>query len=232
MIIALSLCLFSSLALSQGLKDQLHRQTAQKHRSYSYSEARKILMNEVHLEKDQRGYFISGVYCLKNHYPFGGAHPGNRLPNHTVFNTEHTWPQSKFTRRFPKHVQKSDLHHLYPTFSRINSERGNLPFAEVQSSRSLSCQESQSGAAMSTGGGHYFEPPHDHKGNVARAMFYFSIRYKTNIDPVQENYLRRWHDEDPVDQTERRRNDLIAERQRNRNPFIDSPELVDQIDDF
>lgn len=232
MIIALSACLLSTLALSQGLKDQLHRETSQRHKSFSYSEARKILFNEVHLAEDARGFYIPGVYCQKKHYPFGGAHPGNRLPNHTVFNTEHTWPQSKFTRRFPKHIQKSDLHHLYPTFSRINSERGNLPYAEVSPLRPLSCVDSQLGSALSTGEGRYFEPPAEHRGNVARAMFYFSIRYRTNIDSIQENYLRRWHEEDPVDQDEKRRNEFIFKRQQNRNPFIDSPELVDQIDDF
>ena len=41
--------------------------------------------------------------------------------------------------------------------------------------------------------------------------------------------LLKWHEEDPVDQIERRRNDTIAKFQGNRNPFIDHPEYVSII---
>lgn len=217
---------------SDGLKEELHRQTSAGHRSYSYKEVRRIMFNELHLEKDSKGYFVSGVYCLDKVYPFGGEFPNNRIPDASVINTEHTWPQSKFSSRFPKGTQKTDLHHLYPTQSRINSERGNFPFAEVTRERSLMCDESESGSPATGEGGTYFEPPASHKGNVARSMFYFSVRYQMEIDPVQEHFLRQWHKEDPVDQAERKRHEGIVKVQRNRNPFIDNPELVDQISDF
>jgi endonuclease I len=38
--------------------------------------------------------------------------------------------------------------------------------------------------------------------------------------------LLAWHEADPVDDIERRRNDVIFEYQGNRNPFIDNPEWV------
>ena len=38
--------------------------------------------------------------------------------------------------------------------------------------------------------------------------------------------LLRWHDEDPVDDAERRRNEAVSAFQTNRNPFIDHPEWV------
>lgn len=39
-----------------------------------------------------------------------------------------------------------------------------------------------------------------------------------------------WHLEDPVDDWERNRNDIIYyDYQNNRNPFIDHPEFVDEI---
>lgn len=214
------------------LKEELHRETSSQHRSYSYKEARRKLFNELHLERDAKGYFVKGVYCLNNVYPFNGEHPGSRLPDASIINTEHTWPQSKFSTSFSKEVQKTDLHHLFPTESRINSDRGNYPFAEVTRERNVYCPESQSGSPSTGESGIYFEPPQNHKGNVARAMFYFSVRYKMAIDPIQEFFFRRWHEEDPVDSTEKARHEKIATLQKNRNPFIDDPALVRQISDF
>lgn len=218
--------------IADSLKEILFQEARSGHRHFSYNEARKRIFNELHLNQDSEGYFIEGVYCLKKIYPFGGKHPEGRIPDHTKINTEHTWPQSKFSSRFGKGIQKTDLHHLYPTYSRINSERGNLPFADVNPTRDLSCDESRSGHPIRGGNGTHFEPPQNHKGNVARAMFYFSIRYQIPIDPTQEFFLRLWHQEDPVDEAERNRHAKIKKIQGNRNPFIDDPRLVDQIDDF
>ena len=39
----------------------------------------------------------------------------------------------------------------------------------------------------------------------------------------------RWHNEDPVDNFERSRNEEIFKVQKNRNPYIDHPELVDVV---
>ncbi len=39
--------------------------------------------------------------------------------------------------------------------------------------------------------------------------------------------LLQWHAQDPVDANERRRNDVVFNYQRNRNPFVDHPEWVD-----
>lgn len=77
-----------------------------------------------------------------------------------------------------------------------------------------------------------FEPRDDHKGDVARAMFYMSVRYWWVIPDEMEAALRDWHTLDPPDDDERARNDRIQEAQGNRNPFVDRPEAVDEIDDF
>jgi hypothetical protein len=42
----------------------------------------------------------------------------------------------------------------------------------------------------------------------------------------QLSSLMRWHVEDPPDDEERARNDLVEARQGNRNPFIDLPQLA------
>jgi deoxyribonuclease-1 len=77
-----------------------------------------------------------------------------------------------------------------------------------------------------------WEPPDAHKGNVARAMFYMSVRYWWSIPDDMEEVLKRWHAQDPVDDAERARNLRIEAIQHNLNPFIVSPELVETVPDY
>ena len=193
-----------------------------------YRGARKVLFGKLHLEQSSNGYFVKDVYCRKE-ITNGSTNIGpNIIPNSTIMNCEHTWPQSKFNSRFAKETQKSDLHHLYPTDSRANSVRGNYDFGNIDESGELrNCS-----ASRSAGHGGRFEPPTEHKGNVARALFYFSVRYQIKINPRQEAVLREWHIQDPIDANEMDRNEGIYNVQKNRNPFIDFPHLVDTIQDF
>jgi len=205
------------------------------HISIGYHKARIFLMGNFYLSKQNGEYAVKDVYCEKliPESEFRGHKPGpNQLPDNRVINAEHTWPQSKFTGKFSKEMQKSDLHHLFPTDSEMNSTRSSYPFGEVvQDSQELKCREARLGSVIESRG-IYFEPPDSHKGNVARALFYFSVRYRLNIDPIQEKYLRSWHLKDTPDDEELRRNEEIHALQGNRNPFIDHPELVDLIFDF
>ena len=41
--------------------------------------------------------------------------------------------------------------------------------------------------------------------------------------------LKQWHQQDPVDQREQKRNQLIENIQGNRNWFIDCPHAIDKI---
>lgn len=200
--------------------------------SLSYRYARTRLFGELHLEKDNSGdYYVKEVYCNKIITNRDTRIGRGQIPNHTIVNTEHSWPQSKFTGRFSRSMQKGDLHHLFPTNSRANSIRSSYHFSDVRGGSIDGCHSSAVGPAQH-GSGQYFEPANEIKGNIARAIFYFSIRYQQSIPSTEEAALRRWHDQDPVDQEERERNDGIYEIQANRNPFIDYPELVDLIQDF
>jgi hypothetical protein len=203
-------------------------------RSLGYDGARKVLFGKIHLKSDNNGYYVNDVYCNK-HFGSDSQVGPNRIPNNNLLNCEHTWPQSKFSGAYPKDIQKADLHHLFPTDSKANSIRGNIDFTDVNSdSGDLAqgnCQASKFGNSA-TGGGDGFEPPLTHKGNVARALFYFSVRYKISIPKEEEATLRRWNDLDPVDQEEIDRNNAIYQAQANRNPFIDYPQLVNYISKF
>jgi len=199
-----------------------------------YSRARTIMFGEIHLVSTPDGYGVLDVYCeqLATNKDFKKSPPGpGQIPDPAVLNTEHTWPQSRFTTAFNTEMQKSDLNILYPVKSNANSSRSNLKFGDVTDVTSQPCTASKRGH-MASGRDSYFEVPPAHKGNAARSVFYYSVRYKTPITPDEEASLRAWHQADPPDAFEQERNELVYKHQRERNPFIDHPELVDLIKDF
>lgn len=215
----------SAAVQDTALRRQVQVRAAKNQHSLGYKGARIELLGRISLERDSNGYYIRDVYCNED---YKGA-PG-RIPDDKVINTEHTWPQSRFGGS-NRDMQKSDLHHLFPTDSQLNGIRGNHPFGEVQkTSQSLKCTCSRAG--YNTDGDYVFEPPQEHRGNVARALFYFAVRYGMSIDPTQEEILRKWNQQDPIDDAERERNEEIAKVQGNRNPFIDEPDLADRIENF
>lgn len=78
------------------------------------------------------------------------------------------------------------------------------------------------------------------KGDVARSVFYMAIRYNNlaivNGFPVSTvgelgdlATLLDWHRNDPPDDFELNRNNIVYTWQFNRNPFIDYPDLVEYI---
>jgi endonuclease I len=124
------------------------------------------------------------------------------------------------------------MHHLFPTASHANSTRGNFPFGDVLTVKQTPCAGAVLGNIQGDERTYYFEPPLPQKGNTARAIFYFSIRYQLPVSAAEEASLKAWNRLDPVDEAERQRNDKIFNKQKDRNPFIDYPELVELISDF
>lgn len=242
--IILSFSLFiTSLVAFADLRSDLRKQIISVHRPISYDKAQVELLGNVGLVRLSDGsYAVDEVYCST---PYGPGHLGNSVgpgkePPSTIINVEHTVPQSWFKGRHYFNIAKADLHHLYPSDSPANSMRGNFPFGEVTEAKNTpKCFDerkqtilTESKLGKGNEGGLVFEPPLKHKGNAARAVFYFSIRYDFPIAANLEATLRRWHKLDPVDQAELERNDAIEKNQGNRNPFIDHPEYVDQISKF
>lgn len=205
-----------------------------KHTSISYNSARQFLFGSLHLSgSPKEGYALETYYCgqllTTDDLGKNGLGP-MAIPNHNIVNVEHSWPQSHFTSKFPKNMQKTDLHILFPEKSVVNSVRGNFPFGEVVDPINQPCANVALGISKEKE--KVFEPIAEVKGDMARANFYYVTRYKVNLDKNQEAYLRYWHKQDPVDEHERIRNEKIFEIQKVRNPFIDMPELVDQITDL
>jgi endonuclease I len=145
------------------------------------------------------------------------------------FNCEHVVPQSWFAKREP---MRGDLHHLFTCDSRCNSFRGNTPFMEFEDfpepAAGPVATVVRDECGKSEGNG--FEPALG-KGAAARAVFYFLLRYPGEVQagempPQRLEMLLSWHEEHPVTEWERHRNAAIFERQGNRNPFIDRPDLA------
>jgi hypothetical protein len=147
----------------------------------------------------------------------------------TFVNVEHIWPQAFFKSALP---MVSDLHQLAPAFPTPNARRANFRFARV----AHPVYSTLSGSKL---GSEEFEPADAVKGNVARAVLYFVVRYydksiRNGVDypdfwASRVEMFLEWNRQDPPDENERRRNGLIQAFQGNRNPFIDDPSLADQI---
>ena len=201
---------------SAEFKEKLH-QLVKNHHYLGYDSARREMFGDV----DNDNGYVDCVYT-------GKVVKTNGIPNSNIMNCEHTWPQSKFGGG-ESTSKKSDLYHLYPTDSKANSRRSSYNFGNV-----VNVKWSDGGSKLGTDKNRktVFEPKDDHKGNVARSLFYFSVRYKIAIPDFEEEVLREWHELDPVDEEELMRNCQIEDLQRNRNPFIDNPHFVDMIENF
>jgi len=143
------------------------------------------------------------------------------------FDTEHTWPQSFFGEAEP---MRSDLFHLYPTLEEPNNRRANYPFGIVVGTPTYQVNGSKLGVDFENQT--VFEPRDVHKGNVARSLFYFALKYGNSgsyMGGKQDAVLRQWNISDPVNAREMSRNDKIKTFQNNRNPFIDHPEFIDRM---
>ncbi|MBA2664392.1 MAG: endonuclease [Bradymonadaceae bacterium] len=156
----------------------------------------------------------------------GVRHATVGIPDGGYMNTEHGWPQSRGASQLP---QRSNLHHLFPTRTPANDARASYYFGEVVTA---TWSEAGSKRGPDASGEVRFEVRAEGRGNIARALFYFSVVYAQPIPAHEEAVLRAWHAEDPVDARERARNNAIAAVQSSRNPFVDFPQLVNQIDDF
>ena len=131
---------------------------------------------------------------------------------------------SKVSLVFKK--MESDMHNLFPAIGEVNGDRSNYPFGEIsgESRKYGQCDVEIKRKVV--------EPTEKVRGDIARAYFYMSYQYKIPLLEKKEDILRMWHVMDPPDIWEMNRNSRIEEKQGNRNPFIDQPELVERVRDF
>lgn len=167
------------------------------------------------------------------------------------YNREHSWPNS-YGFSSDGSTPYTDCHHLFLCDVSYNSDRGNHPYDDCTSGCTARVTDFYDGRS----GTNYFNNTTDvwqtwdgRKGDVARAMFYMDVRYEGDVSGEPDlvltdnanlivptsasvaymgilSTLIQWHKDDPVDDRERTRNDVVYGYQHNRNPFVDHPEWV------
>jgi endonuclease I len=172
------------------------------------------------------------------------------------WNREHMMPQSTFYSNYPMY---SDLFYVVPTDARINQLRSNYPYGVAGTTTFYTfTNTSRIGNSAIPGSsytGRVYEPINEFKGDVARSLLYFAVRYEGKLgtfnfnnntnpasdtnpldgteerafDPAYLTMLLQWHNQDPVSQKEIDRNNAVYAIQKNRNPFIDNPSWVTSI---
>ncbi len=200
----------------------------------SYDDARDTMFAVIDNHEDSVSCVYSGyrIYIDPQNDPSSDAYFKD-------MNTEHTWPQSKGA---DQGNAKSDLHHLFPTREHVNSSRSNAPLGESENistdkwwrhDYALTSIPDQfiDEYSEKENDDDWFEPREDHKGDAARAVFYFYTMYREQADDdffeLQKETLYDWHDQDAVDARETNRNDAIAPYQDDKqNPFIIDSTLV------
>lgn len=195
----------------QELKDELKTVLAKGYKNLGYTGARDAMYGSIDNVNGKVECVYTGRVATFNSR--SGA-------NSNSFNCEHTWPQSLFNQNEP---ERADIHHLFPTDVNANGKRSNYPFGAVSSA-----SWTEGGSKL---GGGVFEPRDAQKGDCARAMLYFAIRYQnySSFLTKQETVLRSWAKTYAPSQQSINRNNAIFNYQKNRNPFVDYPELLDRI---
>ncbi len=202
------------------------------HETYPYSDSRTDVWDMLKLT-DQDSLNPNNVILIYSGHSVDAA---AEFDNGNGWTREHVWAQSHGdfgTGEGPG----TDIHHLRPCNGSVNSSKGNLDFDDGGTAHTIAtdCYYDDNS----------WQVRDIVKGDIARMMFYMDTRYEGENDEVDlelvdyipsspngEPYhgklstLLEWHEEDPVDEYERRRNEIIYSFQGNRNPFVDHPEFA------
>ena len=209
---------------------------------YSYNDVKTLLMQ---LDEDPNNE--NNILCLLTgksmpKSSFGGT-------GREAWNREHIWPKSHGFNN-ESLSPYTDLNHLRAAEAYTNSTYHNdYDYGELLEGYTEDKYGNKYVSNLGDGQGVY-EPRDAIKGDIARMIMYMDVRYEgdqlsSDIQLEISNdhtapssmtgqigmldTLIKWHQQDPVDDLERVRNERAYGYQGNRNPFIDYPEFAELI---
>lgn len=257
----------TSMLTGYALKSKLHQIISEKNINWHYGDLTNFY-NQTDLDR-YYDYDASNTTILldiyseipngSDSYEYTTANiVGSGSAEGQGWNREHMMPQSTFNSNYPMY---SDLFYIIPTDARINQLRSNYPYG-IAKTTTTPFYTFTNGSKINTNAtagsgytGRVYEPIDEFKGDIARSLLYFAVRYEGKLSSFNfyngssaandtspldgteekafENWylalLLQWNAQDPVSQKEIDRNNAVYAIQKNRNPFIDHPEWVNTI---
>jgi endonuclease I len=257
-----------------ALKSRLHDIISAKNINWNYSDLQS-LFNQTDLDRYYDHTASNTIYLLDIYseipsgpdaYEYTSAQMiGSASAEGMGWNREHMIPQSTFSTSsgISDYPMYSDLNFLIPADARINQLRNNYPYG---TGGNTNFYNFTNGSRMSNAAitnypytGRVYEPINEFKGDIARTLLYFAVRYEGKLGSFNTAYstsstitpatdqcpfdgteeravdlpyiemLKQWNNADPVSQREIDRNNAVYAIQKNRNPFIDHPEWINMI---
>ena len=220
----------------------------------SFSKAKKLL--KVMYEDNQSTFYCGcdyskqGKKLIPEHDSCGFSYRKNKKRSQRI-EWEHVMPAWAFGHQLQcwqeggrknckKNAQfkkmEADLHNLVPAIGEVNGDRSNFSFAMLEGEPRVygQCDMEVNFKARKV------EPAERVRGDIARTYFYMRDQYGVRISSKQEKLFNAWAKQDPVDDWEIKRNELIHQIQGNRNPYVtakndeiavleNKPDLVDRV---
>lgn len=188
-------------------------------------------------DRDERGYFIDRYSAEKEWVMStsqGAAGAG--------MNIEHSFPKSWWGGATVQAYK--DLYNLMPCKKEINTTKNNFPMGKVVSGDK---GNGWTKVGEGTDGKKYWEPADPWKGDFARGYMYMATAYQdynwkgeqalqilqqgaypTLKEWAYKLYIQ-WAKADKPDALEIKRNNDVAKIQKNRNPYVDFPNLMEYV---
>ncbi len=219
----------SGTVLEQAIQDIIADQSIV--RAQTYADIKAILK-----EADQNPANSNQVWLVYTEEGRAKLDIQTTSDNTGKWNREHTFPRSRGGYNDIEDDKFSDGKNTYWTTNADSLRHGNSDAHALRaadgpenSTRSNKYYGDYNGPSGNSG---------SFKGDVARGIFYMQLRYNglsvvENPTVVGEmgylSTLLDWHRNDPPDDFELNRNNVIYTWQFNRNPLIDKPDLVEYI---